>query len=385
MLDFLAIALFWLPLGVIVYHWLLFPLLLWVWGRLFLRKFRFEPRETPFSVSVVMAVYNEEEIIAQKMKNFLMMDYPPEYIEILIGSDGSTDRTDEIIRSFGDPRVRLIHYDEQQGKPVVQNRLLELARGELVLCTDADSLLTPVSLKLMCENFFDPKVGVVNPRYRRINDDGSPAESFYDRWETKVKELEGRIGAMVGCNGYANLVRKSLATPVPDDTILDDFILGIRPFRSGYDVVCEPRALVVTRAESESVEYRRKTRISSGNLQALLRCYDLLSPKYGRKAWVYFSHKVLRMVVPFLLLAMFLGSGLKVSHPFFVVLFGLQLFSYAMIPLLFILPKRWRRLLVVQYYLYLNIGLLIGYGRYLFRRERFWSKTPRTSPPPDLS
>lgn len=385
MFDFLAIALFWLPLGMIVYHWLLFPLLLWVWGRLFPRKFRFEPRGKPFSVSVVMAVYNEEKIIAEKMKNLLMMDYPPEYIEILIGSDGSTDRTDEIISSFGDPRVNLIHYNEQSGKTVVQNRLLQLARGELVLCTDADSFLTPESLKLMCENFLDPKVGVVNPRYRRINEDGSPAESFYDRWETKIKELEGRIGAMVGCNAYANFVRKSLATPVADDTILDDFILGIRPFRYGYDVVCEPRALVVTRAESEVVEYRRKSRISTGNLQALRRCYDLLSPRYGKKAWVYFSHKVLRMVVPFLLLAMFIGSGLKIRHPFFAVLFGLQLFAYATIPFLFVLPKRWRRLLVVQYYLYLNIGLVIGYGRYLFRRERFWSKTPRTSPPPDLS
>ncbi|MGQ9678246.1 MAG: glycosyltransferase family 2 protein [bacterium] len=385
MFDFWSIILFWLPLGVMVYHWLLFPLLLWVWGRLFPRRYRFEPREKPFSVSVVMAVYNEEKIIAEKMKNLLKLDYPYDYLEVLIGSDNSTDRTDEIIRSFGDQRVQLIHYDEQSGKTVVQNRLLQLARGELVLCTDADSLLTPDSLKLMCENFLDPKIGVVNPRYRRINDDGSPAESFYDRWETKVKELEGRIGAMVGCNAYANMVRKSVATPVPDDTILDDFIIGIRPFRFGYDVVCEPRALVVTRAESEAIEYRRKSRISSGNLQALLRCYDLLSPKYGKKAWVYFSHKVIRMVVPFLLLAMLVGSGLKLGHPFFVVLFGLQVLAYATIPLLLVVPKQWRRLLIVQYYLYLNIGLVIGYGRYLFGRQRFWKKTPRTAPPPDLS
>lgn len=385
MFEPLAIVLFWVPLGFIVYHWVLFPVLLWIYGRLFPRKFHFEQRDEPLRVSVVMAVYNEEAIIAEKMKNILAMEYPADYLEILIGSDNSIDRTDEIIRSFNDPRVRLIHYDEQAGKTVVLNRLLEMATGDVVLCTDADSLLTPQSLKLMVENFYDPKVGVVNPRYRRVNEEGSPAESFYDIWESKVKELEGRIGAMVGCYAYAIMVRRSLATPIPDDTILDDFILGIRPFRYGYDVVCEPRALVITRAESETVEYRRKSRISGGNMQALLRCYDLLSPKYGKKAWVYFSHKVIRMMVPFLLLMMLIGTGLQVRHPFFAVLFGLQLFAYATIPLLFVVPRRWRKFLIIQYYLYLNIGLVIGYWRYFFQRERFWKKTPRTAPPPELS
>ena len=361
-----------------MYHWLLFPALLWLWGRLAPRRFRPEERAEPFRVSVVMAVFNEEAIIAEKMKNLLAMDYPKDRLEILIGSDNSTDRTDEIIRSFNDPRVRLIHYDEQSGKTVVQNRLLRRATGDVVLCTDADSLLTPESLRLMVENFLDPKVGVVNPRYQRVNEDGSPAESFYDRWETKVKELEGRIGAMVGCNAYANMVRRSVAEPVPDDTILDDFILGIRPFRSGYDVVCEPRALVVTRTESERLEYKRKSRISGGNLQALLRCYDLLSPKYGKKAWTYFSHKVIRMVVPFLLLSMFSGSASKLAHPFFMAMFGLQVLAYATIPLVFVVKGGLRKLLALQYYLYINIGLVIGYWRYIFRREHFWQKTPRT-------
>ncbi len=343
-----------------------------------------QPRNEPFKISVVMAVHNEEAIIEEKMKNLLKMDYPKDKLEILIGSDDSTDKTDEIINSFNSPLVRLIHYHPQAGKTAVQNRLLKETTGDLVLCTDADSLLTPESLKLIAENFFDPKVGVVNPRYLRVNEDGSPAESFYDRWETKVKELEGRIGAMVGCNAYANVLRRSLAEPIPDDTILDDFILGIRPFREGYDVICEPRALVVTRVESEPIEYRRKLRISSGNLQALLRCYDLLSPKYGKKAWVYFSHKVLRMMVPFLLFSMLFASALRVTHPFFLSILSAQIFLYATIPLLFLVKGHLKKLLTPQYYLYLNIGLIIGYWNYLFHRNRFWSKTPRTAPPPTL-
>lgn len=378
MFDAVAILLWWVPLGIMIYHWVGFPLLLLLWGKVRPRRYSPVPRDRPLRVSVVMAVYNEEAIISEKMRNLLAMDYPHDCIEFLIGSDNSTDRTDEIIRSFNDPRVRLIHYDEQSGKTVVQNRLLLLATGDAVLCTDADSLLTPESLGLMVAWLFDPRVAVVNPRYVRLNRDGSPAESIYDRWETKVKELEGRIGAMVGCNAYANMVRRSEALPVPDYINLDDFYLGIRPFRNGMDVVNEPRALVTTLTESEGVEFRRKARISSGNLQALLHFRDLLAPKYGRKAWVYFSHKVLRMAVPFLLLAMLVGSALKWRHPMFFVLLVLQSLVCATVPLVGKARGSLKKLLSVQYYYYTNIALVVGYWRYLFRRERYWKKTPRT-------
>jgi len=372
----LAVLLFWIPLVVFVYHWALFPLVLWFWSAVRPRCYSTTAADLP-EVSLVMAVYNEEPIIAEKIRNCLALDYPPDRVSILIGSDASTDLTEDIIRSFNDPRVRLVRFEPQAGKTVVQNRLLALAEGDVVLCTDADSTLTAESLRLMLEPMRDPRVAVVNPRYVRVNEDGSPAEGFYDRWESKVKELEGRLGAMVGCNAYANMVRKSEANPIPDDTILDDFMLGIVPFRKGLDVVCEPRALVTTRAENEAVEFRRKVRISGGNLQALLRCADLLHPRYGRKAWIYFSHKVLRMAVPLLLLLMLVGSAVNVAQPVFAVLLGLQLVAYATIPLAFVARGRLRTLLVPQYYLLVNIGLVIGYLRYLFRREQYWKKTPR--------
>ncbi len=373
-----AVLLFWVPLGLLVYHWVLYPAILWSWSRIRPRRYNRVTEPDSLRLSLVMAVYNEEPIIAEKVRNCLALHYPTERMEILIGSDSSTDRTEEIIQSFGDPRIRLMRFEPQAGKTVVQNRLLLEARGDVVLCTDADSMLTPDSVRLMLEHMRDPAVAVVNPRYIRVNKEGSPAESFYDQWESKVKELEGRLGAMVGCNAYANMVRRAYATPIPDDTILDDFMLGIRPFRDGLDVVCEPNALVTTLAETETVEFARKIRISGGNLQALLRCLDILSPKYGRKAWTYFSHKVLRMTVPFLLVMMLVGSAIGFAHPFFAVLLLLQVATYATIPLVFASRGRLRRLLVLQYYLLINIGLVIGYWRYLFRREQHWQKTPRT-------
>jgi cellulose synthase/poly-beta-1,6-N-acetylglucosamine synthase-like glycosyltransferase len=378
LLDTLAAVLFWAAFGVMLYHWIAFPVILWLWGRVSPRRSRPEPRLEPFRVSVLMAVHNEESIISDKMKNLLAADYPADKMEVLIGSDNSTDRTDEIIMSFGDPRVKLTHYDQQAGKTVVQNRLLMEAKGDVVLCTDADSLLTPESLRLMLEQMRDPKVAVVNPNYRRVNRDGSAAESFYDRWETKVKELEGRLGAMVGCNAYANMIRREVADPIPDDTNLDDFVLGIRSFRYGYDVVTEPRALVVTQTEAETMEFRRKARISRGNLQALFRFSDILHPRYGVKAWTYFSHKVLRMLIPFCLLAILIASAVDSSRPFFAVMLAIQSLVVVSVPLLYLARGRWRRLLVPQYYYYMNIALLVGYWQYLTVRERYWAKTPRS-------
>jgi cellulose synthase/poly-beta-1,6-N-acetylglucosamine synthase-like glycosyltransferase len=376
--DWVAIVFFWVPTAILVYHWALYPAALWVMSKARPRRDARAERTEPFFVSIVMAAFNEEELIAGKVRNCLELDYPADRMEILVGSDSSSDRTDELVRSFDDPRVRLIRYEPQSGKTVVQNRLLGEAKGDVILCTDVDSLLTPESLKLMVEHMRDPKVAVVNPRYARVNRDGSAAEGFYDRWETKVKELEGRLGAMVGCNAYANMIRREVAAPIPDDTNLDDFVLGIRPFRSGYDVVTEPRALVVTQTETEKLEFRRKARINRGNLQALSRFADILLPKYGIKAWTYFSHKVIRMFVPFLLLAMMIVSAVELARPFFIVMLVLQLAILVSVPVLLVAKGRWRKLLFPQYYYFMNIALLVGYWQFYTSREKYWTKTPRS-------
>ena len=377
MTDWVAIAFFWTPCSVILYHWTLYPVALWTLARLRPRRIVPATTNAPFFVTILIAAYNEETLIARKLRNCLELEYPADRMEILIGSDASNDGTDGIIRSFTDSRIRLIRYEPQSGKTIVQNRLLAIAKGDVILCTDVDSFLTPPSLRLMVERMRDPKVAVVNPKYARVNEDGSAAEGFYDRWETKVKELEGRLGAMVGCNAYANMIRREVAAPVPEDTNLDDFALGIRPFRKGYDVVTEPRALVVTQTETEKLEFKRKARINRGNIQALTRHSDLLHPKYGVKAWTYFSHKVIRMIIPFLLLSMLVASAIRSSSPFFAAALALQLVVLASVPFLLLVKGRWRKLLIPQYYYFMNIALLVGYWQFFTSREKYWTKTPR--------
>jgi poly-beta-1,6-N-acetyl-D-glucosamine synthase len=370
------VVLFWLPLVLVCYNWLGFPLLLGALGLVAPRRRREGPAAR--SVTVLVAAYNEELVIDAKLRNALGLETAGLKLDVLVGSDGSTDRTDEIVRAFGDDRVGLVRLEVRGGKPAVLNALVGAATGDLLLFTDADVMLKADALKIMAATFTDPRVGAVHPHYERVNDDGSPAEGFFDRYESWLKNLEGRIGAMVGAYGWALMVRRSLCASMPEDTILDDFLIGVRPFRKGYDVVYERSAYCWTRVESERVEFRRKVRISRGNVQMFLRNPGLLSPRYGLKAWVLFSHKFLRWVTPFLMLLMLAGSIAGVAEPAFRWLLAAQILLYATTPLAVVAPRRLRKILIFQYYVLQNVALLVGYWQYFFgQRRNYWQRTSR--------
>ncbi len=372
-----SIILFWVPLGFVLYHWVVFPALLIVAVRLKRRRHEVVPTTELPHVTIAICAWNEEKCIGGKITNCLALNYPADKLEIAVGSDGSDDRTDSIVRAYDDKRVSLFRLETRSGKPSVLNMLIREAVGDLVLFTDADVMLDAGALKVMAARFDDPSVGAVHAHYRRVNCLGNPAEGLFDRFEAALKDLEGRLGAMVGAYGWALLVRRELCESLPTDTILDDFLIGIRPFRRGYSVVYEPTALCWSRVETENLEFLRKVRISRGNVQALVRNADLLSPVYGVKAWVYFSHKVLRMMVPFLLASMLVGSALRLGTLLLAVLFFCQLAALVTTPLLLLVRGGLRRFLLPQYYYYMNIALLVGYWQYWFSREQYWTRTPR--------
>jgi len=379
MFGLLPVLAFWVPLGLMLYNWILFPLLLAALIKLRTRKTEnvLEDTQLP-SVTVVIAAHNESAVIARKLENCLDIDYPRDRLDVLVVSDGSDDGTDEVAREFRDPRVRLIRQEPRRGKAAALNLGIGEAKGDLVLFTDADVIVAPDALRQMAARFNESSVGAVHAHYHRLNKEGSPAEGIFDRYEAVVKELEGKLGAMVGAYGWALMLRRSLCTELPVDTILDDFVLGIQPFRSGFDVVYEPHALCWTEVEKERIEFWRKVRISRGNVQALFRCFDLFHPRYGVKAWVLFSHKFLRWITPFLLLLVLVGSVLEVARPFFRVLLLVQALCYATMPLLPFARGRLRKLLVPQYYLFLNLALLVGYWQCIFgRRSVYWQRTVR--------
>ncbi|MEO0086344.1 MAG: glycosyltransferase [candidate division WOR-3 bacterium] len=376
----LLAVLFWAALALVAYSWLLFPLLLLLVVALRRRAERpAGPVELP-TVTVAIAARNEEANIGPKLTNTLDLDYPADRLEVLVGSDGSDDQTDAIVKRCPDPRVRLLRLDQRSGKPSVLNRLVAAAQGEAILFTDADVRLDRQCLKIMARRLSDPGVGAVHAHYRRLNQAGHPAEGLFDRYETWLKAQEGRLGAMVGAYGWALLVRKALYSSLPADTILDDALIGVAPFRKGYAVVSEPQAVCWTRVEPEKVEFRRRVRIARGTIQFFRRNSDLLLPRYGVKAWVLFSHKFLRLLCP-LFLVLTLGTSIAlVRTPFYCGTALVQAFLWATVPLVPLASGPWRRLLAGQYYLFANLAVLVGYWESVFRRSPapYWERTERT-------
>jgi cellulose synthase/poly-beta-1,6-N-acetylglucosamine synthase-like glycosyltransferase len=379
MTDLTAVLLVWIPLGVMVYNWILFPALLTVAVRLKRpRPVAVRVGDLP-CVSVIIAAWNEELCIADKIRNCLAFDYPADRLDIIIGTDAVTDGTNDIVRSFDDKNVRLWTTDERLGKSEVLNRLVPLANGDLILFTDADVLMAPDALRLAVGRFSDEKVGVLLFHYQRRNEDGHVAEGLWDRYENWLKRLEGDLGAAVGVYGWAMMLRKPLCQPIPPETINDDWVLGTRPCRWGYSAVYEPRASSWTRAETARVEFTRKTRISRGNIQAFFMMPDLFLPKFGVKSWVLFSHKFLRWVTPFLMIAILAGSAAGWRIPFFRIALMAQLAMYVTTPLVLVARGPLRKLLFPQYYVWANLALLAGYWQYLFGRRLAynWLRTVR--------
>jgi len=372
-----VVVLFWLPVGLFCYHWLVFPLLLWLFSR--------KARDTPSSVldplprvTIAVAVRNEERLLEGKIRNCLRMDYPADKLEILFGSDASTDATDRILGGVGDPRVSWFRLQERGGKTRVLNELLSRATGDLVLVTDADILLDAAAVRLLVRWFASPDVGIVQAHYRRVNTDGSPAEGLFDRWETAVKRLEGRIGALPTVNGMGAMLRRDLWTEMPTDTIHDDLLMGLRLLKAGYRAIYDPDAVATCQVETESTEFRRRVKMGRGNMQALCRNAGLLSPKHGCKAWTYLSHKVIRSLLPFCLPLMLAGCAVGFSSSLYVVLLGVQLLCYATIPLL-LMRTVFGPVLLPQYFLFMNIALLAGNLSYIFGfRPRHWERTQRS-------
>lgn len=381
MFDPVAIIFFWMPFFLFVYHWFIFPVILFILTKLKKKGGDFPPFAELPQVTIAIAAWNEELTIGKKLENCLEVDYPKERLEILVGTDAVTDRTNEIVRSFAerDPRIRLITVNERIGKSAVINLLAQEAKGEIILFTDSDVLLDSQALRAGVERFRDPDVGIVLPAYQRVNREGVPAEGLWDKYENKIKELEGKLGCAAGVYGWAMFMRRSLFQPLPSDTINDDYVLGIFAFRQGYKSVYEPRARSWTQVEPPEIEFKRKSRISRGNAQQFFRYSDILFVKPLWVGFIFFSHKYLRWFVPFFLVSMFVVSGAKMSIPFFRVLFILQFLVYLTTPLVLRAKGIWRKLLLFQYYIWINAAFVVGYWEYFFgKRLRYnWLRTER--------
>jgi cellulose synthase/poly-beta-1,6-N-acetylglucosamine synthase-like glycosyltransferase len=315
--------LFWVCAGIIVYVYAGYPLVL-AWGLLGRRKRPAVNEKPPVlpSLSIIVATHNEESAIEGKIKNILASNYPRERLEILVGSDGSSDRTEEIVRKFAGEGVGLISFPLQQGKSAMQNGLVAVASGQVLIFTDADCQCSPLALRALVTRLEDPQVGLVTgaPRYANEGENSlTENEGIYLRYETWLRSEESERGFLATASGSLFAVRHSLWRPL-DRSLGDDFELPLRVALAGFRNVLEPSARTVTRLSQNSAEsmFALKVRIISKDFRAIRAYRSALNPlSHPALALSLWSHKLLRWLVPYFLIGMLFSSGLLVRLAFY--------------------------------------------------------------------
>ena len=380
----------------------LYPLSLWVYVRakkLDRRERRPLPPDDELpKVSVVFSAYNEEAVLEAKIDNCLALDWPRGRIEVLVGSDGSSDLTAEILEARKED-VRGFVFAENRGKAAVLNDLVEAATGEILLFCDANTMLLPNALRELARAFRDPGTGCASGRLvlRSSPDAGGGAalsrgESAYWSVESAIKILEGSLGALMGANGALFALRKGCWSRLPADrTVMDDFFTTVTILAKGWRSVYVPTALGFERASAESSgEFRRKIRIGRANFNFLRSYLPLLDPRRPAVAYAFFGHKLLRWFSPLLLaLAMlfsFLGLFTESLQSLCSVLLALQLFFHAAALAGWALeqaglrsgPFGSRVFLAPYYFDSMNVALLLGFVQ-SFRSTRSggWERVAR--------
>lgn len=322
---------FWSFLILILYCYFGYPLVLVVFARLFPKPVH--KKNIIPAVSVVVSVWNERDVIARKIKNLLSLDYPQDKIEILIGSDGSNDGTDEIIASFKDSRIRFVAHSKRRGKMATINELVSLASHQIVVFNDARQELAKDAIEKLVRNLADPSVGCVSGELIFRKKDGATSQGINLYWEYEkfLRDHEARIHSMLGATGAIYAIHKKLYSAVPVNVVLDDMYIPFRIIEKGYRAVFESEAKAFDDvAEDPKEEYRRKTRTLFGNFQIFQQFTHMFNPLRSPVAIQFFSHKFLRTAVPFLMVMMIVLNLFLLDRIVFRWMMGAQVFFYAM-------------------------------------------------------
>ncbi len=378
--------LFWTCLGLILYTYLIYPFLIITLARLFPCKSKINQNDFP-RVAMVISAYNEEEVLEEKIENCLLIDYPQDRISFVFGSDGSTDRTNEIISSIDHPWIQYKIFPEREGKSSVINKLVEEVNEEIILFSDANSIYKPNSVKLLTRHFSDPVVGGVCGKLNLLKPNstlGGEGEGLYWRFENKIKEAEGSLQSVISANGAIFATRKALFQPLSIQIpINDDLMITLQILRQHQRVVYEPEAIAEeTTSPDMGNEFIRKIRISSLNFNAVPSMLALLHPKYGFTALAIFSHKLLRWLVPFLGLGMLVGNFLLLKqggiYPLLLVGQGLVYLGAGLGYLGDRFFGRSGPFIPFYYLAMINLALVMGLWRSVTRsQEQAWKRVPR--------
>lgn len=327
-------------------------------------------------VTVIISAFNEEKEIESTVENKLVQDYPQDRLEIIVVSDGSTDRTDEIVRSLAERsegRLKFLRQELRQGKTQALNLAVSEASGEILVFADANSMYALDTLKKIVRNFADQSVGYVTGQMVYTNPDGTgfaEGSGAYMRYENALRAWETQVSSIVGVDGGIDAVRRELYVPMRFDQ-LPDFLLPLNVVEQGKRVIYEPEALLYESALSNSTdEFRMRVRVSLRALWALYDKRNLLNPfRFPMFAWQLVSHKVLRYCAFFPLIGAFVFNIMTMGrHPFYLCFLALQLLCYAWAASGYLLrrfPHTASKLLVPYYFVVLNLACAIAVWKFL--------------------
>lgn len=373
---------FFLFLFIIFYVYFGYPLIILLIAAINKKTVQINENFEP-TVSLIIAAYNEEDIIEEKLKNSLSLDYPKDKLEIVVFSDASTDRTNELVNRYQDKGIILIQLSERKGKTAGQNLAVNHAKGEIIIFSDANAVYRKEAIRKIVRNFSDRSVGCVCGELVYYNEDKSligDAENVYWDYEKFIKRQENQAASILGANGSIYAVRKNLFVPLPEDMI-SDFIEPFKIIEQDYRVIYEPEALSFEQSTTNfNEEYRRKKRIINRSFYSLLYYKTFLNPiKYPLLSFQLISHKLLRWLIPIYLPIIFIVNLFLLNSLFFQITIGLQIIFYAIAILGYLLEKKqWHNVLFYTpfYYCLVNIASLRAILEYFIKKKKIVTWKP---------
>lgn len=379
-MDTIFLITYLLTISLCLFTYLFYPVILLLLNYLF--RFNIQKREITPNISILIPAYNEGKDIGQKIENTLALDYPKDKMEILVGSDGSTDETREIVKKYTEQGVQLIDFNTNRGKTAVQNDLVKISTREILVFTDAASFLHPNSLKALVRNFADERVGCVGGRMEFVNTSSNittQSQGIYWLYESKMRELESNLGRLIGVDGPLYAVRRNCYIPLRNH-IISDLITPLLVLAQDKKVVLEPEAVVYEDPTYKSLqEFSTRRRITLRGLVSLRHHSELLNPlQYPALAAQLFFHKILRWSIGFLvslnIVACAFISGVK---PFdsililYLIFFGIAILGWIQAHL-----NMKNRLFSIPYYFTLvNLAAAMGIIDF-FRKKQSISWKP---------
>lgn len=356
---------FWVTIGIIFYTYFGYPLF-----TLFLSLFVNNPvnkRDIEPTVTFLITAYNEEKSIKQKLENTLSLDYAKDKLEIMVASDGSIDRTDDIVKEFDAKKVILYRVEGRVGKTQTQNQAVKAAKGDIVIFSDATTTYRKDAIRKLVRNYNDPSVGAVSGRYEYINPTGAPVglgTILFWKYENFVKSRQTRIKTITGCCGCIYSVLRTLYEPLPKD-IISDLVEPLKILEKGYRIAFEQEAVAheITE-ETPSEEFSMRVRVITRAMNGLLYVKSLLNPmKYPFVSMQLISHKILRWLIPLFLLIIFICNATILDTNFYKLLFLGQVAFYLSALFAWVMEKYGRKfklLFLPLYFCIVNLASVLA-------------------------